>query len=210
MIAGIVAKGVTVEEGGGGAGMDDEFAGGSLDAKWTWRQQNAATAVVSGGILTMTADPATADPTVQNIFQPLPGGPCVFRSRMASHATVNFAIVGLHLRNSSAGGLMIFGHHNNSLGRRLVVIRFLSETVYSTNAVEIPDPDSDAYQFLELELTATHVIFRTSLDGSSWTERLNETLGTFIGAGVDEVGFAVCAFGASSPSIEADYFRQMA
>lgn len=209
MIPGIVA-GIR-REAPSGDPMDDEFSGSSLDAKWTWRQQFSATAVVGSGVMLMTADGSTADPTVQQIYQPLPGATGIFRSRLAGNATVNFAIVGLHLRDSSSGRVMMYGWHKNDIGstRRLIAIRFNSETSYNTNAFETDDPDPGNFQFIELELTSSNIIYRTSLDGSAWTTRLNETKATFLAA-PDQIGFAVCSFGASAPTITADWFRRIA
>lgn len=213
MIPGIVAKGVTVAGGGGGPGdpMDDDFSGGTLDAKWTWRQQNAAVVNVAGGVGDFIGDPATADPTVHQIYQAVPALTGIFRALVAGHVNTNFAIAGLHLRDSVSGALVVYGYHNNSLGRRMVVIRFNNETSYNTNAVEIADPDPDAFYYLELELTATNIIFRTSPDAVTWTDRLNESKLAFFPLAPDQIGFAVCVFGAAvNQHLELDSFTRLA
>lgn len=206
MILGIIAKGAFIPTGGGG-GMDDDFSAGTLDTKWTKRfVSGSPTVFLSGGIATFTGDPATADPTVHQFYQPLPGPTGIYSAVVAGHVNTNFAVCGMYLRNSTNGKLTIYGFHNNGSGRRLVAIKFTNETTYSANLFEAADPDPGNFQPLQLELTSTDILFT-----SSFTLRATEAKSTFMEAGggtIDQIGFAVCVFGAGAgQSMEIDLFQ---
>lgn len=209
MIPGIVAQGVQAAGGGGGDPMDDDFSGGALDAKWLWRQQGGAGVTLAGGIGTFATDGASSDPTVQQIYQALPAVVGIWTARVAGHATVNFQICGLHIRNNTGGQIYIFGFHKNSVGsgRRIVVIRFGSETSYSSNAYEADDPNPDGFHVLQIELTATHIIFRAGATEGSLSLIFTEAIASFL-TSPDQIGFGLCDFTGGAFTMELDYFHR--
>jgi hypothetical protein len=196
--------------------MDDEFegSGSTPNAKWTWRNQNPAggsTVAVwteGGGTGKIESGSTAASPTIQAIEQTFTGT-AEFRCKSAPTAPNNFNVCGLFLRDSASGKSIVVGFHHNSSGNRLIVIKFNSDTSYNSNAYEGANATYPAGVYLSAEVTATNVIFRTSTDGRNFTDRLNETFASFLGAAPDTVMLGVVTFGGGNAvALDNTWFRR--
>lgn len=194
--------------------QDDEFEEGTLNARWTWRNQGSATAPLSQGSVALTAAAASGD-DLKIIEQTLPGGACRYRARLAVDAAVNFSAGGMCILDSSSGKLITVGQASNS-GPKYAVYKFNSVT--SFNSAPYIAADSGAYggtqQFVyfEIEYDGTNVFFRVSGSGVDGTFQtlFSEAAASFIGA-PDRIGLFVSSNNGSLIVITAcDWFRKVA
>jgi hypothetical protein len=166
--------------------LSDEFSGDMLDAQWTNLSDSQTTAVVGGGVLTMTprADAvpiryaivrsAAADMAEKRVFAELP--------TMVDTATAAIGYLILRfdfddfyfLRQSQ--GVLNFG--TNTAGAELVV-----------NATNY---DPSAHRWWQLRMTGGRIYADVSSDGSSWvnldsvdTNVIGATLSVELGAGTE-------------------------
>lgn len=183
--------------------MDDEFGGAALDTgKWTWLDQDTATAQVSRGRLRIRH--TKNENRIRGIYQTAPGGSWTFRAKL---------IQGVGL--SSFSGPSLFAAQSTTQQVRSIMLatsRFIYPSVYttpssahgawSTNGIQTP---TSIYAQLSWD-GSTNLVGTWSQDGRSWWPNVSVATGytpTLIG-----LGFTAAA--ADAYMFEYEWFRRIA
>lgn len=202
--------------------MDDEFEATSLDAKWTWYQQNTASVQFSNGSMALVGE-TTATNTINALFQPLPGGGAwKFRAKaaLANQGVNNFGAP-LTLYEASSGNVATIGIFNSSgtldlivatgtLSSGLTAVPFLggisayfpSETIAGITG---------GFIYYEIELASGTLHYRvsnTGLDGT-YLEIYSVAVTSEFTTAPDHIGPSVRSDHASIPAVMfIDFFRR--
>lgn len=192
--------------------LDDEFEAGSLDAKWTWRNQAGASAALSTGYLVLTSE-LEADDDHRFIEQDIPVGNWRFRAKVSgTFGGLNRG--GLCLFNTGNGRLINFIKANTD--NRLGIFRYSDLQTFDSTAATFSSASEYAnwweWTYLEIEYDGTSYIFRASFSGADgafatlWTETAASFLGT-----ADKIGIeSGCSSGTNRAATVVDWFRRMA
>jgi len=197
--------------------MDDEFVGGSLDAKWTTHLHASATATVSASHLGLWA-PYNVQTRNIYVTQPAPSGTWRVRAKLSIDGTFwNHHLVGLIAQRGSGDSTKTvtaqFGYWSSQQGT-LLGCRYTK-----ADASQI-DYEGDLYNtqfpfYAELEYDGTNVIFRSSVSGAFYGQIWKETVATHLGGAPEQVGIMFVHYPTDNstncePYATADWFRRMA
>lgn len=198
--------------------MDDEFNAGSLDAKWSWRNQGSSAVAFDKSCAIMTVpDPGSGDYWAL-LEQTLPVGNWDFACRCwpAGDAmlTAAAAKVGLALVDSSSGKLMTVHMERggtNYLGR---VQRHTNVTTFSaTVGTQFDSDDSPMFHgcYYRVRFDGTNLRFYFGGNGVAWTQLHAETPASFLTT-PDRVAIAVASNGTHTQDMQGvfDWFRRLA
>jgi len=193
---------------------DDEWPGTALDAKWSWVNQGAATAVVKGGVLTLTA-PASAGDNLRVVQESLPAGAWEFEAFVAFQGNIaNFCGGGICLRNSANGRVEILslGYNNQLI---LSVERFNSPTSWNSaiatqsgNWLSMIGGWSGCFLRIAYDGAST-LTFKVSANGKTWRTAATSTVATFLSA-LTHVGFFANSNNSAEASLVSWYIRRVA
>jgi hypothetical protein len=223
------------EAGGGGGGsenvtqdthpssaddMDDEFEEGSLDAKWSWVNQNGASVNFNQGALQLVGSTASAATNNNMLVQVAPTAPWKVRAKV--HLTDAAANAGAALvaYNTANQNLVIFGVFMASGPVFSVYAQRCDDpttfnTNLSTGATAMPIVGADSASlpvYLEMENDGTNLYYRFSVSGFEDTFILLQTepIASHIAA-VDRVGILANSVSVSRPARSSwDWFRRVA
>jgi hypothetical protein len=204
---------------------DDEFEGGALDTTgarftgataWTWRNQGAASAVLTAGSLVLTA-PASGTDNQRIIEQVIPAGAWTYRCKITAPSSGSYYIAGLMLLVNASGKLIYFALTNNG-GYKIAVAGFTNVTTYggylpvSTDFATTLGPVT-APKYFELVFNGTTTwTFSVSVSGAtgSFVQIYSANVNTaFLGAAPDRIGF-ICDSRTTITALVADWFRRIA
>ena len=196
--------------------MDDEFEGVSLDlTKWTWQQQNTASAVVTQGSLVMTSQ-VTSGNVPNAIEQNLPSGNCAFvvKGNGFVPQSGNFAGA-FHLRESATGDAVTAGVFNSSGAIEIVVASGTMAAGYTivvtTLAAGAVAASITVRMYWKLEISGANIIISLSADGVLWAPIATLAFTSYFATAPDKVGMVVRgASSASASFLSVDYFRRIA
>lgn len=218
---GLTITDTTIDAAGGGGGgvvspdsypaspdaMDDEFEEVSLNARWTWRNQSTATAVLGNGYLTLTGLPiSTAIHRV--IEQPLTTGR--FRAKMAIFNTSN-ALSGMGVWRTANDRSTTIGCQSTTG----YLVTHWDNSAFSSNPLSPTSVfNCNFWHYYEMEIDATNTIFRISDTGNDGSFRTVGTIAhaTFLDGAPDRIFLFVNQQNDGSPAsyIVVDWFRKMA
>lgn len=201
--------------------MDDEFEGTTLDAKWTWVNQNGATEAVAQGAVHMVSDLTSSSPIVRGmelISQPLASASSwKFRAKIGAWLTNNFNDFGLVLGESSSGKYLRAGLLYNA-GALYNFEQYTAIGTVGTNyfqaAYDGPVTLTKVRPvYFELELASGTIHWRISDTGyeGSFIEIASVAMTTPFTVRPDSIGLFVEAISSVSPAILwCDWFRRLA
>lgn len=197
------------------AALTDEFNGTSLNpSRWTWLNQNGATATEANSLLTLTA-PASAVNSMNGITQSVPSTPwtVVLKVNSVDLIPINpYAVSGLVLGDST-GRLITFAlsYRDSDADLGLSVDYWLTATTYYGIS---PFPASAMPRhfpwWLKVQDDGTSLNFSFSGTGSVYTPVVSVPRTAFLSSGPTSVGIVVGSDGANTAVNGAfDYFRQV-
>ena len=176
---------------------DDEFAGGSIDAAWTWLNQGAATAALVSGNLLLTA-PVLGTPSLRILAKPKPSTGAWSVTAAVSllpiaGGTVAGNKAGIALRNSTTGAMVgIYFLTQN----KVEVSRITNPTTITLNAFDVYYLlNSKGYLRISSD-GGTNISFSVSYDGIVWDMVYTESVAVFLGS-LDQVCLLADSCGAS-------------
>lgn len=153
-------------------GMDDEFSGSVLDAKWSWLNQGTSTGVVGNNQLTITHTAPNNSDNFSGLHQPCPSGNWAFRMKHVYSGTyANFWASCLYVHDSANGRIVAWGPGITGVGSTSLVFYMTNTTTYNTspaNDGRIQGVLMIQPHYLEIEYNGTSLIFRNSWDGINW------------------------------------------
>jgi len=182
--------------------LDDEFGGGSLDAKWVWANADAqVTSGVANGAFWIKSSATGANAHVARVQPFTPGSAYKIRMKVSVPRQRTNCSGGLIIRNSTTG--RIHGLYFTGGGDPVIVaVSFQSPSTNTTHST-ISAPQMSGY--FEIEEDATTRYFRYSVDGRTFDEFYNTPKSTFT---PDQCGMALYAWaGAMTMSVE--WFRRI-
>jgi hypothetical protein len=232
--SGSVAE-VTIAGGGGGAATflnanvtvdshpasptasDDEFEGATLDPKWSWLNQNTASAVVANGWLQLTSS-TQAGAEINAIAQPVPTGSAwEIRMRVSQLVQGPYNNSGFVLFESTTGKALRFILFDAGSGVvNYDVSEFSSLTAAGSSlgngAVAVPPVYLEVIDWLyfSLQLSAGNYIWSVSLTGEEGTFQplISSAVGAYFTTAADTIGIAASGQNASFPAtVYVDWFR---
>lgn len=200
-----------------GIGLDTTGARRSGATPWTWRNQGAATAVVTNGVLLLKA-PASTTTNLRIIEQPCSGSweyTAKLRSSNLLPAT-QFAAAKLIASNSANGRSFEFGREIDSAGvNRLNGILRASVTLYNSTPITsinfTSETNSNATDFMYFRYISngTTITAQFSYEGNIWITAGAITIATYLLA-VDRIGLLVNNENNSDHTNIIDWFRKTA
>jgi hypothetical protein len=144
--------------------MDDEFAGGALDGKWSWVNQGTSSAAVANGRLTLSLS-STGD-QIQGIVQNAPAGNWTFRAKCIPAANTAGDYNNAGLMVVMANGVTAYcGGPANKIG---TIVQGSLTGSTTTSAIKGPGVP---YGYMELiwDNTAVTLTVNASLSGETGT-----------------------------------------
>ncbi len=189
--------------------LDDEFNGSALDGtRWTWLNQQAATATEGQGNLSLVnGTPSTG---VNAILQAAPGStPWEFTAKVCPHSPGSVTECGTILQESASGKLIIFGFEVTTGGLNLGIYAWNSPTSYGPveTSVVLSALTFTAPIYLKIKNDGTNLIFSLSYDGIIFDQFYQQTLAAFFTTAPDHVGLALVPF-TQPVSMVCDWFRR--
>lgn len=197
--------------------IDDEFDGAALASKWTWANQNAATATVSGGILQLGAGSVNNIDSLSVLHQSVSGDFTV----VAKQDNVYFGSAtdvrsGLFLRDSVSGKCYAFGRWFNS-GVCMYVNRQSSISAYTSQLVGTGGGTGGGAGhsfffpalYLRIRVASGTIYFDVSLDGVLWGTVGSETTAAFLGAAPNQVGVFISRSTDANGKASYGWFRKI-
>ncbi|HEX5484291.1 MAG TPA: hypothetical protein VFZ08_16865 [Terriglobia bacterium] len=196
------------------APMDDEFsAGAGLNAaKWTWLNQDGASASTFGNYLVIKARPVNRY-VIQGITQPLPKPPYQFTAKcsepvLPADGTVN--AIGLGFYESATTKLAVLwleSPHEDVNMPSADAQKWVGNTFAGpiTGLAQLPT----TYIYLRIGSNGKALGFSVSTDGRSWTLLGSADVTGPFTAAPDKVGIFLLNYGRSvSVAYGCDYFRR--
>ncbi len=186
---------------------DDEFNDTSLNAKWSWVNQGAATWSESNGYGKMILPSVTGD-NMRVLVQSKPAGDFTMTMKLQKLFTPwnNYFNAGLVMRDSTSGRLIMWGLCKRSTFEGAHYMKFSSPTVFSS------EPFLRAFsefKYLRCRFVGITVYADFSYDGSNWIQHYSETITSFL-TGFDQIGIGMFRNnndGISSYFTQFDWFR---
>jgi hypothetical protein len=194
--------------------LDDEFTASSLDVKWTWTNQGAATASLSNGCLHLASGVTTTQANL--ITQALPAGTTWrFRTKFGTSGTLtNNHGPALALRESGTGKIIHWGVMVNVGVLSWRVDYWNSPTSYNgTPYAPSGLASMPSAGYLEIERNGSTLYFRYSSpgDGEGFQTLFSASLTAFFTTAPDQVGLLVHTLSTTIPITGVfDWFRRMA
>jgi hypothetical protein len=156
---------------------------------YSWRNQGSATATDAGDYIRMIG-PASATPAFRALvksYSTPKSFAIVASSWMCGN---NYASVGIFLRDSATGRIILFGPDSQN-AQFMEVSRHTGYTVFSAMGHQEIYRVNAPYLMLKVVDDGTSLYFKISIDGGAyWHQIHTETRATFL-ANPDEIGFAV-------------------
>lgn len=182
--------------------LDDEFDAGSLDAKWTWRNQGTSTATFpslhgSRGLLFTV--PANAGVSHRMLGQTVSGAFDIScRLTFIPGTYADYRMAGLRAWNNTSGKGVCFEIFTYASGaQRSLQMRLLaSDTSINSSKTEASSLGGSvsigAVQWLRLISDATTLTAYASIDGIYWftVSNFTETIASYVGS-IDRAGIFV-------------------
>lgn len=188
---------------------DDEFETTSLDAKWTWVDQNSATVAVADDLARFGL--TTNASGVRRIEQTIPAG-TTWRIRAKVLFTGPQAAqshIGIEMQDGTARLLWLGVGWSTT--RSIFVFRFLNGTTFSSTAATYTFEGNESHRewtYLELERDGNNLQFRWSKNGLVYEQIHTETIASFITNAPTKFGiFVYKATTAISAEMFCDWFR---
>jgi hypothetical protein len=153
---------------------------------YTWQNQGSATAVDGGDHIRMIA-PASASSNIRAMAKAYTAPKSFAIIFSGLQHSGNFSGMGLFLRDSATGRIMLFGAINTNT-ESVEVSRHTSYTAFNSDAHSQIYRIHAPYMMRKIEDDGTTLSFYISLDGSYWHLLHSETRATFL-ANPNQVGF---------------------
>lgn len=190
-----------------------------LDGQWTWRNQGTSTLAYRNDcvVFAPTLGVAGASGIFRGIYQGFSGA-SRWRMRCTSMSwsgTLGFNGMGFYLRESGTGKVLVLGFGNFATAAAgFVRMNGTSDTVEvggvvllgASATVFLTRPDN----YLEIECTATNVIFRVSIDGVIFEKLLDVAFTTFFTTAPDQIGIGCYTYTATQMNLSVNWFRKVA
>ncbi|UUM10659.1 hypothetical protein NQU17_08165 [Clostridiaceae bacterium HFYG-1003] len=158
--------------------MDDEFDDITLDPKWIWINQGAATWVENGqsGMMDLLSG---VDHT-RLLVQAAPSGDFIALAKISILCPrLDYMNFGICLYNNTNGKRVILGKCTRNNYSGMQVIKFNSDTQYSSDPYLNGGWDSSAV-YVRIKKNGTSYSLDVSIDGSFWWTVFTEYLSVFI------------------------------
>ncbi len=198
-----------------GAAIDtvgDRRAGSTV---WAWRNQDATTSVVAGGVLVLLC-PADAGRELHGVEQNVVSGNFKYRAKVLVKHSVGATMMGGLYVAEAGGKLLSLSWGYASGGQTLQADRWASATSHSSaqGASTAIDELHDAYGwlYLEVEYDGTSIIFKYSKTGveNTFITFYTEATATHLGAAPTKVGLWGASSNAGETAVVAcDWFRRV-
>lgn len=190
---------------------DDEFDDASIDAKWGWLNQGAATIAEANGVQLLNC-PVSAGAAVNlrcRVEAVAAGNFALIGKLILAANKVNYESSGLILYNSATGKIISFGPNSNatSPNKYINITKWTNTTTWSADSYTVPWGFLSA--FLKITYDGTNITFYISPDGIVWGNScFAETLATFLGA-ITHIGFMANSQNATNTSELAVYWLRV-
>lgn len=189
-----------------GSGLDTggtRFSSPSPTA-WSTRNFTAASQSVANRRLTLRKNANNGADGWAQAYQAKVAGTSIYRAEFhigPSSGTIgNSSVVGMHLRDS-AGGKMLIVMIGFSGTWNVQSARWTNETTFSANVTSTGTSERmGCPHYFEIETDATKYYFRYSRDGIAFIELHNETFTNFLGTAADQIG--LCAFNSATTTTD--------
>jgi hypothetical protein len=192
--------------------IDDEFTGGTLDAKWAWVNQSDASASVANGALRLSS--ATGDRVWSLLLQSAPAAPWTIAAKLRMQGVLaDFTSAGIAVRNSASGAHANIGLYFKSTdpgGGGIELQEYSDLTTYAADIGIARFGFIHANVYFKLVNDGTNLTSFYSLDGITYTQVAQTAIATVLGA-VNQVGLSVWSIngGGSSFDLIVDWFRRL-
>lgn len=193
--------------------FSDDFDGSSLDGKWGWVNQGDATYSVAGSRLLLTQASHGASDDIKMIVQDAPAGTWKIQMKVALEWELDagaYPFAGLCLYESGTGKIELLGVNWRAGVNYLNHMRYNSTSSYASSGWSNQRFPYGIY-YIQIEKTATDLVWAISFDGAYFHEVLTESITTFFTAGPDKIGLALNSYNCGSVESIAscDWFRRI-
>jgi hypothetical protein len=192
--------------------MDDEFEAGSLDGKWSWRNQGSASISFASGMVTL-AVPSEATAQPRGIYQTLPGGNWKIRAKLAFLSRgSNYDGFGMVLLKDSTNANLQFVRAYNAQTKWQVQY-YTNYTAYGSTPYDQDLSANDwpwqRWGYFEIEYDGTSYFFRASVDGVTFATLSTLTAASYFTA--DRIGLMGLQISPSTGTgyLSCDWFRRI-